>query len=263
MLSPIAIQARTCLGAIKDEKSRFKKHPLGVHSQEFVELSDEVLCRNAQRGCAASLNLLWHRHQDFIQRIVYNENCHQYLPQHEMSDVLQELYFAFHETVQRFDPENHGNGRPASFKTLLGLVVVHAFSKYCTRWRRYHQRIIRNLDDETSGSFAVEAEENWHSSLYPTDRSGCSSKDWKWILLSELSSDGLADALRRLKSKEVCLLELWLQYGCDKEVAQALGISPSAAKLRRERLFHRIREMIHFLVSKDINIVKNHVRTRA
>lgn len=263
MLPQTAIQAPTHLGAIKEEKSRFIKHPLDVHAKKLTELSDEVLCRHAQQGCTTSRDLLWQRYHGFIQRVANKKNQRWYLPPGEINDALQELYFAFHETVQRFDPENHSNGKPASFKTFLGLVVACSFSKYCARWRRYHQRVIRNLDDETSGRFAVEAEENWHSSPYPTDGSGCSSKDWKWILLSELSSDGLADALRRLKSQEVCLLELWLQYGCDKEVAQALGISPSAAKLRRERLFHRIREMIHFLVSKDINTVKNHVRTRA
>jgi FixJ family two-component response regulator len=47
-----------------------------------------------------------------------------------------------------------------------------------------------------------------------------------------------------LKTKERNLLEIWLQLGRDKEVARVLGISPAAAKLRRERLFRRIRKGI-------------------
>jgi hypothetical protein len=77
------------------------------------------------------------------------------------------------------------------------------------------------------------------------DRNGCSSGHEEGIFLYKLFPDNLAGALGKLKPKEKHLLEIWLQYGRDKQVAQVLGISPAAAKLRRERLFYRIRQSIN------------------
>jgi len=213
-----------------------------VNLGELVQLSDEELCRNAQRGCAASRDLLWKRHVIFIRIVVYNQNKHQHLPPHEICDALQELYFAFHVTVQRYDPENHCHGKPASFKTFLKIVVTHEFSKYCTLWRIYHKHIALDFDDEALHRSTGEAEEAGRFSFYQTNEDGHSSLDWQEMPLSELFSDSLADALNQLKPKEKHLLEVWLQCGRDKEVAKILGISPAAAKLRRERLFRRIKQ---------------------
>jgi len=224
------------------KNSRLHQGSLFTHSQEFVDYSDEQLCRNAQEGCAASMNLLWKRHVDFIRIVVYKENKHQHLPPHEIPDALQELYFAFHVTVQRYDAQNHGYGKPASFKTFLKIVVAHAFSNYCTLWRIYHKHIALDFDDAAQHRCIGEAEETGRFSLYQIDGNGRSALDWQGMLLGGLSSDSLAGALKRLKTKEKHLLEVWLQYGRDKDVAKVLGISSVAAKLRRERLFCRIRQ---------------------
>lgn len=244
MLLQTAIQAPTHLGSIKEEKSRLNKRPLDAHAKELSELSDEVLCRHAQRGCTASRDLLWQRYHGFIQRVANKKNQRWYLPQGEIADALQELYFAFQETVQRFDPENHSNGKPASFKTFLGVVVACSFSKYCARWRRYHQRVIIDLEGEAPQTGNVVAEEKAPFSLFPADENGNSSAHWNIILLNEISSDRLAGALHKLKSKERELLEIWLRCDRDKEVAQVMGISVAAAKQRRERLFRRLRQKV-------------------
>ncbi|MCI0560259.1 MAG: hypothetical protein MN733_17370, partial [Nitrososphaera sp.] len=77
-----------------------------------------------------------------------------------------------------------------------------------------------------------------------TDGNGYSPMSWQGFLTSNISSNSLAGALQRLKPKERHLLEVWLECGRDKDVAQVLGISPTAAKLRRERLFRRIRRSV-------------------
>jgi DNA-directed RNA polymerase specialized sigma24 family protein len=243
MLPQTIVQSPTIINSTNNGKrSGTNKLLLCDSSWEFIKISDEELCRNAQQGCAASRDILWHRFREYIQRIVHKENKRHYLPEQEIADALQELYFAFYEAVQQYHPESHCKEKPTSFKTFLGIVVAHSFSEYCGRWRKYHRRVALGLDGKAPQSFTMEAEDSWHISLYPTDRSGCSSADWKVILLSKLSSDGLAEALRRLKPKERELLEVWLQYGRDKDVAQIMGISPAAARLRRERLFRRIKQ---------------------
>lgn len=232
-------------------KSDFKSH--GEESPYYLpnflppelgELSDEELCRKARGGCVASIDLLWKRHAAFIRAVVYEQNKHQHLPPYEIPDVLQELYFAFHVSVQRYDPENHCHGKPASFKTFLKIVVTHAFSTYCTLWRIYHKHIAMNFDNDALSRFIAEVKEANHSSFYQIDKNGQTSFDWQVMLLGESSSDRLAGILKQLKPKEKHLLEVWLQYGRDKDVAQILGISPVAAKLRRERLFCRIRQSV-------------------
>ncbi len=215
-------------------------------------LSNEELCQNARRGCALSKNLLWQRCQELIRRVAYKKIFRHGLPAHEMADALQELYFAFHEALLQYDPQRHSTSKPASFKTFLGAVVGHSFANYCSRWRKYHRRMSFNLDNKSSHGFTVEAEKSWHDTLYPGDRNGCCHEALEMILLNEISSDRLAAALHALKPKARAFLDLWLRCGRDKEVAETLGISPAAAKLRRERLFRRIRKMILFSESKNI-----------
>jgi DNA-directed RNA polymerase specialized sigma24 family protein len=202
-----------------------------VNGGEFVQLSDEELCKNARRGCTASKDLLWQRYGGYIQKIVQLENRRHHLPQHEMFDALQDLYFAFHTSILRYNPQNYRRGKPASFKTFLHLVIAHRFSNYCALWRIYHKRL-KLKDNNTVCEVLVNTPET----------NGCSSWHEEGIFLYELFPDRLAGALEKLKPKEKHLLEVWLQYGRDKQVAQVLGISPAAAKLRRERLFHRIRQ---------------------
>jgi DNA-directed RNA polymerase specialized sigma24 family protein len=133
-------------------------------------------------------------------------------------------------------------GCASSRKTFLGVIVARAFSKYCRQWRRYHNRVVLDPDGEATQSITVEADELWRTALYPRDRNGCSSEGWKGLLFAGLSSDRLAEVLRKLKPQESHLLEIWLHFGRDKKVAEVLGISVSAAKLRRERLFRRIKQ---------------------
>ena len=222
-----------------EKMSRANKRLWDLHSQELVKLSDEELCRNAQQGCVASRNLLWRRYHDFVQKVLYRQNQHYRLPAHEIADALQELYFAFHNTVQRYDPANHGHGKSASFKTFLGLIAVHLFSNYCTQWRRYHRRVVLHCF-EASEDFCL-SRDDVHTFAEKNDSL---SANWTSVRWDDFFSDQLAEAVCRLKPKEKHLLEAWLHYGRDKDVAQVLGISPAAAKLRRERLFHRIRENI-------------------
>jgi DNA-directed RNA polymerase specialized sigma subunit len=215
-----------------------------VNWGKLVQLSNEDLCKNAQQGCRASSDLLWHRLIDFIQLIVYRENKRQHLPQNEIADALQELYFAFHTTVQRYDPANHCDRKPASFKTFLGIVVAHEFAKYCTLWRIYHKRVAVHLDGLRSQCPNLSADESLEFSDGGKNGNDSLTLNREGILFSEISSDRLADTLCHLKLKEKKLLEIWLQYDRDKEVAQVLGISPAAAKLRRERLFSRIKQRV-------------------
>lgn len=242
MIARTSIQSLDIIEAIPEENSNFNQKPLHAHPEELVDCSDEELCRNAQRECVASREVLWHRYSDFIRRIVWTENYHQHLPQHELADALQELYFAFDRAVQRYDPENNCTGKSASFKTFLRLVVARKFSNHCALWRIYHKRIFSDYNREVSHSFSNEDEERRHFWFDHTDGNGYSPVNWQGLLMSTISSDSLADALRRLKPKERHLLEVWLQCDRDKEVARVLGISPAAAKLRRERLFSRIRQ---------------------
>lgn len=213
------------------------KHLSHVDLGELVKRSDEELCDQAKQGCAVSRNLLWKRYQNFVQRIVYNANHHQHLPQHEMVDALSELYLAFHETVQRYDPESHSIGKSASFKTFLVMVTKRSFSNYCRKWRRYRQRVTHDLDNKAAQEF-ITTEDVFHFALAADGGDSLSLQ----MLLSELSSDNTSHDLSWLKPKEINLIIIWLQYGRDKEVAQALGISTTAAKLRRERLFRRLKQ---------------------
>lgn len=215
-----------------------------THPQELIKFSDEELCRNARQGCVRSEVLLWKKYINFIRIIVHQKNKHCHLPPSEVIDALQELYFAFHIAVQRYDPKNHNGEKPASFKTFLKIVIANAFSTYCNRWRTYYKHIAMNFDDEALPPSITEMEEVEHFSFYRTDENGQSSFDWQAMLLGEPSSDRLAGILKQLKPKEKHLLEVWLQYGRDKDVAQILGISPVAAKLRRERIFCRIRQSV-------------------
>jgi DNA-directed RNA polymerase specialized sigma24 family protein len=157
---------------------------------------------------------------------------------------LQESYFAFHEAVQQYNPAICRNGKPASFKTFLGIAVARSFSNCCRQRRRYSKRFVQNLDGEASLSFIASPEEIRPFSPDATDGNGCSHSpaEWKEMLQNELSLDRLAEALSRLKPKEIRLLAVWLQCGRDKEVAEVLGISTAAAKLRRVRLFRRIKQ---------------------
>lgn len=234
MIARTLIQSPNFLEVIPKENLGLNKKPPDTHPQKLIARSDDELCRNAQQGCAVSREMLWDRYRDYILRMVHKENKRQYLPRHETADALQELYFAFHRTVQRYDPKSHCKGKLASFKTFLRIVIAHRFSNYCTLWRIYHRRIALDFDDETSRSFTVGT----------MHEKGYSAAECEGLLPSEPSSDRLVDALRRLKPKERDLLEIWLQFGRDKEVAQILGISPAAAKLRRERLFRRIKKSV-------------------
>lgn len=206
------------------------------------EFSDEDLCQNVQRGCIVSKNLLWRRYADFIKIAMLRENKRQHLPSHELNDAVQNLYFAFHIAVQRYNSEHHCHGKPASFKTFLNIVVAHEFAKYCACRRNYQKHVITSGDGQAWQYFLVEAEETWRFSFEQAERDDSSSPQWADLLLNGFSSDRLVAALRRLKSKDRILLETWLHYGRDKGVAAELGISPAAAKLRRERLFQRIRK---------------------
>lgn len=206
------------------------------------ELPDEDLCKNVQKGCITSKNLLWRRYADFIKIAMLRENKRQHLPQRELNDAVQNLYFAFHIAVQRYNSEHHCHGKPASFKTFLNIVVTHEFAKYCAGRRIYQKYVLTNCDDQVWRNFIGETEETWPFAFDQAVIDDGSSMHWKNLLLNEFSSDGLAETLRQLKPKDRLLLQTWLHYGRDKEVAAKLGISPVAAKLRRERLFQRIRK---------------------
>jgi len=236
MLPHAAIQIPTTIHSmINGDKSGLKKRSSHDHSEELGELSDKELCRKAQRGCVVSRDLLWYRYGDYIQRIVHKRNKCQHLLQCEIADALQELFFAFHKAVLRYDPENHyNNGKSACFKTFLGMAIARKFSNYCALWRIYHKRVVLEFGDEASWNFPVDA----------MDGNGYSSTGFEKILSHELSSDGFVDALSKLKPKERQLLEVWLECERDKDVAQVLGISSAAAKLRRERLFRRLRQSV-------------------
>lgn len=210
--------------------------------KDLVHLSDDELCQRSRKGCVSSRNLLWHRYQDFVLRIICRRT-HQYrLPSHEIADARQELYFAFHQAVQRYDPQAYSRGKPASFKTFLGVIVVRLLLNYCRRWRRYNKRIILNLTNELSASFVVDNAAASADAFLPKVMSDIPNSDLRTVIITEFSSDHLATVLSRLKLKETHLLETWLQHGRDKEVAKVLGISTVAAKLRRERLFQRIKQ---------------------
>ena len=224
--------------------TRLNLPPLRNDSEKLSQLSDEELCQKAQQGCAASRGLLWHRHRDFVKRVVYKKNRQLGLPEREMADALQSIYFAFHEALQQYDPEHHSNGKSAAFKTFLGIVIAWSFSNHCRQWQRYRKHVALNPDGKDPGSFAIDAESNGQLSFPPANGNDGSLVDWKEMILHEFSSDDLATALTRLKPKEIHLLQIWLQCGRDKEVAEALGISTAAAKLRRERLLRRIKQRL-------------------
>jgi len=206
------------------------------------QFSDQELCQKTRAGCARARNLLWQRHQDFVQRVIGKRNQQKHLPWDEMTDALQEAYFAFHEAVQRFDPSGHSNGKPASFKTFLGVIVARHFSNYCRHWQRYHKRMACPHPNDFAPALSISPEEAWPFWLEFAEGNNSASKNGETNLLRHFSSNRLTEALDRLKPKEMRLLEIWLQYGRDKEVARALAISTTAAKLRRERLFHRLKQ---------------------
>ena len=201
-------------------------------------ISDEVLCENAQRGCEASAYLLWQRYQDFVRKVIYRENQRHRLPPGELPDALQDAYFAFHAAVQRYDRFREST---ASFKTFLSVAAAHRFSNYCSLWRIYHLHLASGLEGNEFPNGSAEAEEAATCSWPRFEEQNFSDMNWKNFLATVLSSDHLADVLHRLRQKEKRLIATWLQYGHDREVARIFGISPPAAKLRRERLFRRIR----------------------
>ncbi|MGH7594846.1 MAG: RNA polymerase sigma factor [bacterium] len=241
MIAPTITPSPNFLLGIPQEISEQQSMPPGIYAIKLVDCSDEVLCRNAQRGCLASRDLLWHRYYDFVQKILHKQNQRHHLPSHEIADALQELYFAFHTTVQRYQPD-YSRRPSASFKTFLGLIVGHLFSNYCAQWRRYHRRVVFRCEDETSGDF--HSTRNGRPCLLTCEEKNGGPSINGTSLWWDNFSGRLAEVLCRLKPKEKQLLEAWLNCGRDKEVAQVLEISPAAAKLRRERLFRRIRKNI-------------------
>jgi DNA-directed RNA polymerase specialized sigma24 family protein len=217
-----------------------------IHAERSTDvlsaLSDEDLCRNAQNGCSTSREFLWFRYNTFIQRTVRIENKHQHLPYCEMDDVLQELYFAFHKAVDRYNPDGQCYEKPSSFKTFLAVVVKHKFSNCCALSRIYHKHVLLNFDVNVLQSHNKLPLESLR--LCTPNGNGSLPEDWQRRLLNEFSSSSLIGAVKKLKPKEKRLLAIWLKCDIDKDVAQALGISPAAAKLRRERLFGRIRHNV-------------------
>lgn len=216
----------------------------GRSAEVLSALSDEDLCRHAQNGCSTSREFLWSRYHTFIHRTVRIENQHQRLPYSEMDDVLQELYFAFHKAVDRYNPDDHCLGKPTSFKTFLAVVVRHKFSNCCALSRIYHKHVLLDFDVNVLQSHNSLPSETFKLSSASTYTNGALPVDWPQRLLNEFSSSSLIGAVQKLKPKEKRLLAIWLNCDIDKEVAQALGISPAAAKLRRERLFCRIRHNV-------------------
>lgn len=197
-----------------------------------IEFSDEVLCKNAQRGCIDCRHILWHRYENYIRQVVYNSNKGRYLPQQEIDDAIQESYFSFQTAVERYDPQH--NGKSASFKTFLSLVVSSKFSSYCSQWRTYQRHLLPDSDDKAMEVFSTVDLDLYHISF----------SNWDEFVLLEVVSGRLASALVQLKPQEINLLQAWLEFGRDKEVASVLSISPAAAKLRRERLFRRIKRNV-------------------
>jgi DNA-directed RNA polymerase specialized sigma subunit len=218
-------------------------YPLLITSETRVNLSklcDEDLCRNAQDGCHISRDLLWEKYCHYVKKVALNENQRQHLPRYEMDDVLQELYFAFYKAVQRYDPVSHCNGKPATFKTFLRLVVIHKFSNYCALSRNYRKHAVLNFDADLS----LQTNREYFSTPNCVDNNERSALHWLELLLKEFSCRSVVAQLQKLKPKEKGLLALWLQCDFDKEVAKILEISSAAAKLRRERLIVRIRKNV-------------------
>ena len=244
MLTETIIQLPEFFEIPPPQNSVLNKKPPAAHPNEFVILSDETLCRHAQQGCAISRDLLWRRHCDFIRSILYRENARQQLPVHEIADALQESYFAFHLTMQQYNPLNQGHGKPASFKTFLALIVMQRFSNYCKQWRRYRHHNVGQNNNDSKDAVESEAEQARSFALYLEEENNGAATDEKAVLERKLIPEELAAAFCQLKPKEKHLLEVWLQHGRDKAVAEVMGISPAAAKLRRERLFRRIRENV-------------------
>lgn len=189
MKARTSIQSPDIIEAITDENSKLNQRLLHAHSKELVGRSDEELCRNAQRGCVASREVLWHRYSDFIWRIVRKENYHQHLPQHEIADALQELYFAFHLAVRRYDPENHSDRKSASFTTFLKVVVARKFSNYCARQRIYLKRMVSDSDANALRNSTVAAENVNSCSPENADGNDYSLMNREGILLNELFSE--------------------------------------------------------------------------
>ncbi|MCI0560262.1 MAG: sigma-70 family RNA polymerase sigma factor [Nitrososphaera sp.] len=241
MIAPTITPSPNFLSGTPQEILELQPSPSDAYSIKLVDCSDEDLCRNAQRGCLASRDLLWRRYRNFIQKVLHKQNQHHHLPSHEIADVVQELYFAFHTAVERYNPACPRR-QAASFKTFLGLIVEHLFSNYCAQWRRYRRRVVLCCDNETSGDF--HSARNGRPCLLTSEEKNAGPSANETSLWWDNFSDRLAEVLCRLKPKEKQLLEAWLNYGRDKEVAQALGISPAAAKLRRERLIRRIRKNV-------------------
>lgn len=220
-------------------KKRMPECWRGDNSQKLVGLSDEELCRHAQKGCTKSHDLLWQRYHDFVKQVIRRESFKRQLPPAETADALQELYFAFREAIRHYAPENYYPERPASFKTLLNLILVRRFSNYCTCWRNYRKRIALGVREESLQYVVANTETPPYNNINGNEYS---LMNLQKILHGELCSEGLVEAMLQLKPKEKFLLELWLEHGRDKKVAEVLGISVAAAKLRRTRLFRRLKK---------------------
>jgi DNA-directed RNA polymerase specialized sigma24 family protein len=161
-----------------------------------------------------------------------------------MADALQEMYFAFHKALQRYSLERCGKEKPVSFKTFLYKIVSDEFSNYCRRWKRYYRRMTLSLDDENAQKLTDSIGTDSYFTFQLTDGGRGSLVDQVEGVLSELAANRLTKVWQKLKAKEIRLLSIWLQYGNDKDLAYILGISPTAAKLRRERLLQRIKKML-------------------
>lgn len=217
--------------------------PKHDHGFESIHPDDELLCAWARQGCRRSRHLLWERHRRNVACVVHVTNRRHFLPAWEMEDAMQQAYLAFHHAVDRYDPMRSSGAGRASFRTFLGIVVANEFSKYCARQRtrrRHETAVDGDLDTMVTGADAAARRlSGMRPGSIPSD-----DLDWHSFLTFSIASEPLATALSTLNRRERELIELWLTWGRDRDVGRLLAISPTAARLRRERLFRRIGERV-------------------
>lgn len=118
----------------------------------------------------------------------------------------------------------------APFRTFAKTIVHHAVCNFARQQRLFAQYFVISLDDLIEREeWSLLKEEVFAPTAFEEEELERDERIW--------------DILSHLKPKEKQFLLVWLECGTDKATGEVLGISPTAAKLRRRRLFAKLRRL--------------------
>lgn len=143
----------------------------------------------------------------------------------DVKDAEQEALLRVLLALPSYNPDR------APFRTFAKTIVHNAVCNFARQQRLFAQYFVISLDDLIEGEeWSLLKEEVFAPTAFEEEE--------------EFERDErIWDILSHLKPKEKQFLLVWLECGTDKATGEVLGVSPTAAKLRRRRLFAKLRRL--------------------